>query len=82
MRKNKKQDRGDVLMEYVLLMILIVVPVVCGSKVLFDPGGENTGKSTASVRMALERKDDFGIVGNRLVDLFRRTFCGLALPVP
>lgn len=80
MRRHGKNDRGDVLMEYVLLMVLIVVPVVCGAKFVFDAGGKS--ESTASVAMALENNDDFGIVGNRFVEMFRRTFSGLALPVP
>jgi len=77
----KNSSRGDVLMEYVLLMVFIVVPIVCGSKFIFDAGGGKQ-ETTASVSMALEKEDDFGIVGNQLVNMFRRTFCGLALPVP
>lgn len=76
-----KNEHGDVLMEYVLLMVLIVVPVVCGSKIIFNAGG-GSRETTASVGMALEEDDDFGIVGNNLVNMFRRTFSGLALPTP
>jgi hypothetical protein len=79
MRTGSK-ERGDVLMEYVLLMTLIIAPIVCGSKMIFDAGGANG--STASVSIALEKDDDFGIVGNNFVNMFRRTFSGLALPVP
>lgn len=78
MRTRRGNERGDMLMEYVLLTALIIVPVVCGSKMLFDADG----RSTASVSMGLEKDDDFGIVGNRFVIMFRRTFSGLALPVP
>ena len=76
--KRCRRERGDVLMEYVLLMVLIIVPLVCGSKVIYDAGGG----TTASAAMGLETEDDYGIVGNDFVKMFRRTFMGLALPVP
>jgi len=82
MKKPRRHDRGDVLLEYALLMVFIIVPVVCGSKVLYNAGGGNTADVTASVGLALEKTDDFGIVGNNLVGMFRRTFAGLALPIP
>lgn len=75
---ERRRERGDVLMEYVLLMVLIIVPLVCGSKVIYDAGGG----STASAAMGLEKEDDYGIVGNNFVKMFRRTFMGLALPLP
>ena len=75
---DRRRERGDVLMEYVLLMVLIIVPLVCGSKVIYDAGGG----STASAAMGLEKEDDYGIVGNHFVKMFRRTFMGLALPLP
>lgn len=80
MRRPNGGERGDMLMEYVLLLVLIIVPVVCGSKIIFDASG--TPGSTASAGMALDPPDDFGIVGNNFVDMFRRTFSGLALPTP
>ena len=81
MKTPRRHDRGDVLLEYALLMVFIIVPVVCGSKVLYNAGGGNADV-TASVGLALEKTDDFGIVGNNLVGMFRRTFAGLALPIP
>ena len=75
---GRRRERGDVLMEYVLLMVVIIVPLVCGSKVIYDAGGG----STASAAMGLEKEDDYGIVGNNFVKMFRRTFMGLALPLP
>lgn len=81
MKREHETARGDVLMEYVLLMVCIVVPLVCGSKFLYNAGGGTQGV-TASAALALEKEDDFGIVGNNLVQMFRRTFMGLALPIP
>ena len=78
MKRRRSRERGDVLLEYVLLMVLIIVPVVCGTKVIFDVGGG----STSSAAIGLEKEDDYGIVGNNFVKMFRRTFMGLALPVP
>ena len=81
MKTPRRHDRGDVLLEYALLMVFIIGPVVCGSTVLYNAGGGNAGV-TASAGRALEKTDDFGIVGNNLVGMFRRTFAGLALPIP
>lgn len=81
MKRGHETARGDVLMEYVLLMVCIVVPLVCGSRFLYNAGGGTQGV-TASAALALEKEDDFGIVGNNLVQMFRRTFMGLALPIP
>lgn len=81
MKRGRETARGDVLMEYVLLMVCIVVPLVCGSKFLYNAGGGTQGM-TASAALALEKEDDFGLVGNNLVKMFRRTFMGLALPIP
>lgn len=82
MRRNRHRERGDVLMEYVLLMVCIVVPVVCGSKFIYDAGGGGTEGTMASVAVGLEKEDDYGIAGNKIVDMIRRTFMGLALPIP
>ena len=82
MKTPRRHDRGDVLLEYALLMVFIIVPVV-GSKVLYNAGGGGgSAEVTASVGIGLEKEDDFGIVGNDLVGMFRRTFAGLALPIP
>ena len=78
MIRRRRGERGDVAMEYVLVMVCIIVPLVCGAKVIFNA----SGRSTASAAIGLEKEDDFGIVGNDLVKMFRRTFMGLALPVP
>lgn len=80
MKKPGKSDRGDVLMEYVLITVLIIVPIVAGSKIFFSADGSSG--TTASAAMALENPGDFGIVGNDFVGMCRRVFSGLALPVP
>lgn len=81
MKKQRQKERGDVLLEYVLLMVFIIVPVVCGSKIVYNAGGGTTG-TMASAAMGVEKEDDYGIAGNQLVKMFRRTFMGLALPIP
>ena len=81
MKKYRHKERGDVLLEYVLLMVFIIVPVVCGSKIVYDAGGGTNGSMT-SIAMGVEKDDDYGIAGNQLVRMFRRTFMGLALPIP
>ena len=81
MKKHCHKERGDVLLEYVLLMVFIIVPVVCGSKIVYNANGGTNGSMT-SVAMGIEKEDDYGIAGNQLVRMFRRTFMGLALPIP
>lgn len=80
--KNRHKERGDVLMEYVLLMVFIIVPVVCGSKIVYNAGGGGTQGTMVSAAIGLEKEDDYGIAGNRIVNMIRRTFMGLALPIP
>ena len=57
MKTPRRHDRGDVLLEYALLMVFIIVPVVCGSKVLYNAGGGNARKwmKNGGDRLALDR---------------------------
>ena len=61
-------DRGDVLMEYVLVTVLIVCPLVWGSVRIFDPVGSLDG--------------DFGFLGNSFARMFRLIMTGIGLPLP
>jgi len=69
-------DRGDVLMEYVIVTVLIVLPLIGAATGLFNPSG-----STFAVGGALDG-EDFGIIGNAFVEVWRRVMCGVALPIP
>lgn len=64
----KACERGDVLMEYVLVTVLIVCPLVWGSVRIFDPAGSLDG--------------DFGYLGNSFVKMFRLVMSGIGLPLP
>lgn len=69
-------ERGDVLLEYVLLTILIVLPLVGASTSMFNPSGR-----TFYVEGALSG-EDFGMLGNSFVQLYRMVMSGVSLPLP
>ena len=68
--------RGDVLMEYLLVTVFIILPLIGVSTVGFSPGGRSF-----SVRDTLEGQD-FGIIGNAYVEVYRRVMSGIGLPIP
>ena len=61
-------ENGGVLMEYVLVTVFIVCPLVWGFSRIFDPAGALDG--------------DFGFLGNSFVDMFRLIMSGMGLPLP
>ncbi|MDD2597625.1 MAG: hypothetical protein PHO37_00160 [Kiritimatiellae bacterium] len=67
---------GDVLMEYVVLSVMIILPLVGASTYFYNPSG-----STFDVEGALGG-EDFGLLGNMFVDLYRMVMSGLSLPLP
>lgn len=71
-----RSDRGDVLMEYVLLTIVIVLPLVGASTEMFNPSGR-----TFFVEGAISG-EDFGSLGNAFVQLYRMVMSGVSLPLP
>lgn len=71
-------SRGDVLMEYVLLTVLIIVPLIGGFTYIFDFSGK---PPMFSPEGALSGQD-FGVVGNSFVQLYRMVMSGVSLPLP
>jgi hypothetical protein len=69
-------NRGDVLMEYVLLTVLIIIG---GSSVLFDPAGKPPMFGDYEKGVAGQ---DFGMLGNSFVQLYRMVMSGVSLPLP
>lgn len=63
-------------MEYVLLTILIILPLVGASTGIFNPSGR-----TFYVEGALSG-EDFGVLGNSFVQLYRMVMSGVSLPLP
>jgi len=61
-------EQGGVLMEYVLVTVFIMCPLVWGFSKMFDPSGSLDG--------------NFGFLGNSLVQMFRLVMSGLCLPLP
>ena len=68
--------RGDVLLEYVLLTVLIILPLIGASTAFFNPSGR-----TFIMDGALSG-EDFGTFGNALVQLYRLVMSGVCLPLP
>ena len=77
-RRQRRRDgeRGDVLMEYVVLCVLVILPLVGASTGFFNPSGRNF-----SVEGALGG-EDFGTFGNAFVQLYRLVMSGVCLPLP
>jgi len=75
-RRLSRDRSGDVLMEYVILSVLIILPLVGASTYFYNPSG-----ATFDVEGALGG-EDFGLLGNMFVDLYRMVMSGLCLPLP
>ncbi len=71
-----RNSSGDVLMEYVILSVMIILPMVGASTYFYNPSG-----ATFDVEGALGG-EDFGLLGNMFVDLYRMVMSGLSLPLP
>jgi len=76
MKRLCYEQNGDVLMEYVILSVLIILPLVGASTFFYNPSG-----ATFDVEGALGG-EDFGLIGNMFVDLYRMVMSGLCLPLP
>ena len=70
------ETRGDVLLEYVLLTLLIVLPLVGASTELVNVSGQ-----TFTFQGGAET-EDFGSLGNSFVQLYRMVISGVSLPLP
>lgn len=76
LRGALRDERGDVLMEYVLLTVLIILPLVGASTGFFNPSGR-----TFDVEGAISG-ENFGTFGNAFVQLYRLVMSGVCLPLP
>ena len=64
------------LMEYVLLTVMIVLPLVGVSVGLVNVNGETFSPDGAVTG------EDFGLLGNAFVQRFRMVMSGVCLPLP
>ena len=71
-----REERGDVLLEYVLLTTLIVLPLVGVSTELVNVSGQTFSASRAVPG------EDFGLLGNAFVQCYRMIMSGVCLPLP
>ena len=70
------EERGDVLMEYVLLTLVIILPLVGVSVGLVNVSGETFSQGDAVAG------DNFGLLGNAFVSRYRMVMSGISLPLP
>ena len=87
-RSYMKDERGAILMEYVILTISFLFPLVLYDTFFFDvaPSPTHLGASSEPGNILFNVsgsvQGDFGYFGNRFVEWYQRMMCGLALPVP
>lgn len=65
---RRRMQRGDVLLEYVILLVFIITPLVLGTNVLFNPAGDYKG--------------EFGAVGNSFHNFYTNLVTGISRPTP
>lgn len=61
-------ERGDVLMEYVVLTAFVIMPLTVYGRVLFNPAGAPSG--------------DLGYFGEQFTGWMQRMIGGISLPMP
>ena len=76
LRRFLRCTRGDVLLEYVIVTVFIVLPLIGVASAGFSPGGRSF-----TVKETLEGQD-FGVIGNAYVEMYRRIMSGIGLPIP
>jgi hypothetical protein len=65
---SARTSRGDILMEYIILLVCIVLPLVAFSGAMFNPAGDY--------------QNNFGAVGNAFHDAYQHIVSGVSQPVP
>ena len=76
LRRLWSDEDGDVLMEYVIVTLAVILPLVGISEGVFNPTGQ-----TFNIQGGLEG-DNFGLLGNAFVDRLRMLMTGIGLPLP
>lgn len=72
----RNDQRGDVLLEYVLINAIIILSLIGVSSGIINPTG------TALTMDGTLAGDDYGLLGNGMVEAYHRMLSGVALPVP
>ena len=79
LRRLKAARRGDVLMEYVLLLVCLI-PVLIGVQSVFAPDGKPY--ASALFNPAGEHTGNFGYVGQAFHNSYSNIVTGISQPVP
>lgn len=78
-----KGRRGSVLLEYVVLLVFVILPLLGVQQLLMDP---TAGPDPSAVLSGLEGqvadRPDYGVLGNAFVGWYQRLVTGTALPIP
>jgi hypothetical protein len=75
---SRRRLRGDVLMEYVILLVCLI-PVLVGATAVFAPDGQPIG---AMFNPAGDYKYDFGMVGQAFHSSYTNIVIGVSQPTP
>ena len=70
-----RQERGDVLLEYVIVTLAVLLPLVGIMEGVFDPAAQVFDPSGSP-------SGKFGLLGDAFVGWCQRILCGIGLPVP
>ena len=87
-RSFMKDERGAILMEYIILTLSILFPLVLYDTFVFNVAGTDSFEEASSEPQNIlfnvqgSIQGDFGYFGNRFVEWYQRMMCGLALPIP
>ena len=76
---SKKSIRGDVLMEYVILLVCML-PVLVGVQSVFAPGGN--AYASPLFNPAGDHENNFGLVGNAFHSSYTNIVTGVSQPIP
>ena len=72
----RRDRRGDVLLEYVLVNTIIILFFIGVTSGIINPTG------TALTMDDTLTGEDYGLLGNGMVEAYRRIMSGIALPIP
>ena len=82
-------QRGAVLMEYVILSVGVVLPLIASAMFVINPSGFDVSVQTFDINPATgaitssgTTSTTFGLLGDVFVGWYQRIMCGVALPIP
>ncbi len=77
-----RDERGGMLMEYVLINVIIILFLIGAASPFFDLTGQPQTTDAVFNMPGTVEGSDYGILGNSMVEVYRRIMKGIALPIP